>query len=209
MDKIDTLKVLSILRAAYPGFYKGMTQEDYQDTVNLWLDMFADDPVEIVAAAVKTHIVSDKKGFPPHIGAIKNAILKLTQPKELELNEMEAWGLVRRAIHGSYMEEWSRKFWNGPEDKRNSAQYHFDNLPEIVQRIVGSPAQLAMWNRVDEKEIDTVIQSNFMRSFRARVENEKEYLALPQDVRNIVQGLSGGKRMIGIGERSLYGQEGT
>ena len=197
MDKIETLSVLSVLRAAYPNFYKGMTMEDYNDTVELWATMFVDDPAEIVAAAVKAHIVSDTKGFPPHIGAIKNSIVKLMQPKELELSEMEAWGKVRRAIHGSYTEEWSRKFWNGPEDRRCSAEYYFDCLPEILQRIVGSPSQLAAWNRVDEKEIDTVIQSNFMRSFRARVSHEKEYLALPQDVRDTMQKLSGGVR-IGI-----------
>ena len=58
-----------------------------------------------------------------------------------------------------------------------------ERLPELLQRIVGSPDQLAEWERVDDDKIDTVIQSNFMRSFRARAANEREYLALPTDIR--------------------------
>ena len=77
-------------------------------------------------------------------------------------------------------------------DGRTSAQVHFERLPELLQRIVGSPDQLAEWERVDDDMIDTVIQSNFMRSFRTRAANEREYLALPPDIRRAMESLSGG-----------------
>lgn len=184
--------VMDILTVAYPQFYKKQTDEERVMAVRLWAEMFADDALAAVLAAVKAHIASDEKGFPPHIGAIKNAIVKLTCPPELEMSEMEAWSLVRRAIRGSSTEPWSRKWRSGVLDGRTSAEVNFERLPELLQRIVGSPDQLAEWERVDDDKIDTVIQSNFMRSFRARAANEREYLALPTDIRRAMDSLSGG-----------------
>lgn len=195
MTREETLAIMSVLKAAYPNYYRDMKKADAESVVALWTEMFKDDPAEVVAVAVKAHIASDQKGFPPHIGAIKDAIVKIKRPPEMEMTELEAWSLVRRAIHGAYMEEWSRKFWKGPNDRRVSAEYYFDNLPPLLQRLVGSPSQLAEWNKVDGDAIDTVIQSNFMRSFRARASNEREFLALPTDVRNKMEMLGSGFQM--------------
>ena len=59
-------------------------------------------------------------------------------------------------------------------------------LPPILQRVVGGPEQLAAWEQVANEDIDTVIQSNFMRSYRARAQQEREFQALPQDVRDMI-----------------------
>lgn len=210
MNREETIKIMTVLKTAYPNYYREMKRNDADNTINLWAEMFKDDPAEIVVAAVKAHIATDEKGFPPHIGAIKNAIVKLTKPPELEMTEMEAWALVRRAIHGSYMEEWSRKFWNGEDDRRVSAQYEYDRLPPLLQRVVGGPDQLAEWNKVDDDTINTVIQSNFMRSFRDRGAKEREYMALPTDVRKTMERISGGMQadalQEGIRRIGVYGQ---
>lgn len=192
MNYDETLAIMGVLKAAYPSYYRDMNRRDAEGVVSLWAAMFADEPAELVASAVKAHIATDTKGFPPHIGAIKTAIVNLTKPQELEMSEMEAWSLVRKAIHGAYTEEWSRKDRYGG---RNGAEYHFDRLPPLLQRIVGGPEQLAAWNRLDGDEIDTVIQSNFMRSFRAKAANERELLALPQDIRKKMEQLAGGMNM--------------
>lgn len=189
MNTDETLAIMGVLKAAYPAYYRDMSRKDAEGVVSLWQTMFADEPAAVVAAAVKAHIATDKKGFPPHIGAIKDAIVKLTKPPELELSEMEAWNIVRRAIKGSYMEAWSRKERYGD---KVSAVYHFEQLPPLLQQIVGGPETLAAWNKLDEDEISTVLQSNFMRSFRARAANAREYLALPSDVRQTMEALAGG-----------------
>lgn len=191
MTREETLAILGVLRAAYPNFYKDKGKSELEGIVSLWTEMFSDDPAQIVAAAVKTHIATDAKGFPPHIGAIKNAIVKITKPPELDMSEMEAWGLVRKAIHGASMEEWSCRWRNGVRDPRPSAVVHFEALPEVLQRIVGSPKQLAEWERLDEDEINTVLQSNFMRSFRAKAAHEREYMALPNDVKKTMRQIGG------------------
>lgn len=191
MNREETLTIMGVLKAAYPNYYRDMSRRDAEGIVDLWQAMFADEPLELVAAAVKTHIAGDRKGYPPHIGVIKDAIVRLTKPPELSMSEMEAWALVRKAIHGASMEGWSRVWRNGVQDQRTSAERHFEALPPLVRRVVGNPNQLAEWERVDSQQIDTVIQSNFLRSWRARAEGERELLAMPADIRDKIGLMAG------------------
>ncbi len=164
----ETAAVLAVLQTAYPQFYRNSSPEDIGNTVELWAEMFADDDYRLVKAAVKAHIASDIKGYPPHIGAIKEAIRKLTHPDEL--SEMEAWNYVSKALRNS---------------SYNSAK-EFDKLPEVVQRVVGSPNQLREWAAMDMDTVQSVVQSNFMRSYKARSQTEREYIALPSEVKAIM-----------------------
>lgn len=185
MTRQETGIIMNILTTAYPRFYSGQDAPDPRKTMSLWAEMFRDDPVELVAAAVKALIATDDKGFPPHIGAVKASMRKLVQPDEM--TEMEAWRLVRQAIRGASMSPSSRRITAaGGVDNRSSAQRHFEELPPILQRVVGGPEQLAAWEQISNEQIDTVIQSNFMRSYRARAQQEREFQALPQDVRAMI-----------------------
>lgn len=185
MTMQETGIIMDILVTAYPRFYAGKDAPDPRKVMSLWAEMFRDDPVELVAAAVKVLIATDEKGFPPHIGAVKASMRKLVQPDEM--TEMEAWRIVRQAIRGASMSPSSRRFTVAyGMDNRTSAQRHFEELPPILQRVVGTPEQLAAWEQVEDDKIETVIQSNFMRSYRARAQQEREFQALPQDVRAMI-----------------------
>lgn len=173
MDRVDTIKVLAILKAAYPGLYKDTAKKDLDGIVNLWTEMFADEPVELVAAGVKSLIASDTKGYPPHIGAVKNAIHGLT--KTGELDAAEAWELVRKAVSNGYY----------------GASEEFKKLPENVQRMVGSPSQLRDWATMDSDTFNSVIGSNFQRNYRVRQESERKMALMPADVRKMISGLAG------------------
>ena len=177
MTRTETLAIMSVLKAAYPNFYKDMKRDEAEGIVGLWTDMFKDDPAEVVAMAVKAHIANDAKGFPPHIGAIKDAIVKLKTSDEL--TEQEAWELVRRACSNS----------------NYGAREEFDKLPPVVRRLVGSPNQLREWAMMDSDTLNSVVASNFQRSYKVRATKEREYLALPSDVRNAMDLLSGGMKM--------------
>ena len=172
MNQKETIAVLAVLKTAYPQFYRGLSPQELQETVTLWSEMFAAEDFQVVKAAVKAHIATDAKGYPPHIGAIKAAIRKITQPDEM--SEMEAWGYVSRALRNSGY---------------NSVT-EFDKLPPVVQRIVGSPFQLREWAAMDSDTVQSVVQSNFMRSYRARSQSEREYLALPAEVKETMAQLA-------------------
>ena len=95
-----------------------------------------------------------------------------TQP---EMTEGEAWGLVSRALRNSAYD----------------SQREFDALPPRLQRLVGSPNQLREWAMLDADTVQSVIASNFQRSYRARTAADLAYAALPADVRALVNGTVG------------------
>ena len=182
MNQKETIAVLAVLKTAYPQFYRGLSPQELQETVTLWSEMFAAEDFQVVKAAVKAHIATDAKGYPPHIGAIKAAIRKITQPDEM--SEMEAWGYVASALRNSGY---------------NSVA-EFDKLPPVVRRIVGSPSQLREWAMMDSDTVQSVVQSNFMRSYRVRAQHEREYLALPESVRELMGQLTGSMAMPALKE---------
>lgn len=182
MNLQETTAIMSVLKAAYPRYYAGMTRQDAQSVLALWTEMFADDPAQLVAMAVKQLIATDTKGFPPHIGAVKAHIVRLQRPEGL--TEQEAWACVSRALrNGLY-----------------GSQEEFGRLPEAVQRIVGSPAQLKEWAMMDMETVQSVVASNFQRSFRAREATDREMLATPADIKRAMAQLAEGLAMQALPE---------
>ena len=165
MTREETIKILSVLRGAYPGFYRDITKQEAESTIALWESMFDEEPYELVGAAVKAFIAGDGKGFPPAIGQIKERIRQITQPEEM--TEQEAWSFVSKALRNSIY---------GSEEE-------FAKLPPEIQAVVHDPGQLRQWARSSADDVETVIASNFMRSFRAKQKASKEYLALPTSVK--------------------------
>lgn len=177
----ETLAIMAVLKAAYPAYYRDMKRSEAEGIVSLWTEMFRDEPANLVAAAVKSYIASDAKGFPPHIGAIKDAILKLREPKTM--TEQEAWMAVKNATrNGLY----------------GSAE-EFRKLPPVCQKLVGSPSQLREWAMMDSDTLQSVVASNFMRSYKIMEAREREVKTLPSDIRGMIGEFSGGMQMLEAG----------
>lgn len=161
----ETLAIMSVLRVAYPRYYANISAEDAKHTAGLWAEMFAGDPALEVAAAVKSFIATDEKGFPPHIGAIKAQISKMHTANIPD--EQEAWSMVFSALrNGLY-----------------GYQEEFEKLPYPVQQAVGNARQLQTWAAMDAETVNSVVASNFQRSYRAKVAGARENYALPEDIR--------------------------
>lgn len=168
MTRDDVIKIMSVLRGAYPHFYRDISKQEAYDTINLWADMFSNDDASIVAAAVKSLIDGDDKGFPPTIGQVK-AKMRLLVGSD-ELTEAEAWNLVSKAVkNGLY-----------------GAVEEFEKLPPAVKRIAGSPSQLRDWASMDSDTLHSVVASNFQRSYKVVATREKEIAALPDDVKKLI-----------------------
>lgn len=167
MTRGETIKILMVIQAAYPNY----KPQDKTVAVNVWTEMLGDIPYEQVSAALKAYIQTDKNGFAPGIGDIREKAQMLFG-EDVEINETEAWSLVLKAIRRStyYSEE------------------EFLKLPDIIQRSVGSPRQLREWatlEDVDGKTL-TVLQSNFQRTFRAEQQKEREKQKLSPDVSRLI-----------------------
>ena len=164
MTKAETAMIMAILQAAYPRYYAGQPQSELKPVVSLWHELLQDVPYPVCAAAVKRLIATDEKGYPPVIGQIRAQITAM-QVSEI-MTENQAWALVARAVRdGAY-----------------HAQERFDELPEDVQAAVGSARQLRDWAMLEESEVQTVVASNFQRSYRAAQQRRMEHARLPQDL---------------------------
>ena len=80
MDRLETADILAVLKAAYPQFYNGLSPKEANKIVDLWAEMFKDEPVMVVAVAVKAMIASRTNTFPPNIGEVKEQITKMRMP---------------------------------------------------------------------------------------------------------------------------------
>lgn len=173
MNKRDTIGLMAMLEAAYPAFYGKQNDRQKIDAANLWADLFADDPAQLVYAAVKSIIVSGG-AFPPSIGEIKGRMQDLTAP--VGISETEAWALVSKALHNGIY----------------GYQKEYDALPPTVQAAVGRPEQLKEWAVMPEDEVQSVVASNFMRGFKTIQKREREQALIPESVKQVLNGVTRG-----------------
>lgn len=168
MTRQEAIRIMTILKTAYPNFYKDYSKEELNAAIDLWATMFVDEHFKIVTEAVKALICTHK--YPPTIADIKEKIATITRPQEM--TEMEAWQKVKAAI----------SYYNAAEN--------FDKLPPTLQKIVGSPNALREWAVMDGEVVNSVIQSNFMRSYKIKVAQEKEFTVLPDSTKQLIASLS-------------------
>lgn len=164
MTREETIELLMMMQAAFPNY----KPPDKTVAVNTWFLMLADYPYQQVQMALKAYIVTDTSGFAPRIGQIIDKIQMINNPAEL--NEMEAWSLVSKALrNGNY-----------------KSREEFDKLPDLVKEAVGSPENIHNWAQADLKSIESVIQSNFIKSYRLVVNRQKEMRKLPNDIKSMI-----------------------
>lgn len=160
MTREETTKVLSIIKLAYPNFYKNITKQEAENTVNLYQEMFKEDEANLVMVAVKELINTFQ--YPPTIADIKNKMYKLTN---IEKTPTELWNKLQSAISNSL--------------------YHsvemFDGLPDEVKKFVGGPKQLKELSMMDSDVIHSVTKGQFFKqieTIQKRVKEDK--LTLPE-----------------------------
>lgn len=160
MTREETTKILSIIKLAYPNFYKNITKQEAENTVNLYQEMFKDDDVNLVMCAVKELI--NNLQYPPAIADIKNKMYKLTN---IDKTPAELWDSLQKAI--------SNSIYNSVE--------MFEKLPEEVKQFVKSPTQLKELAMMDSDVVHSVTKGQFFKQIeiiQKRVKEDK--LMLPE-----------------------------
>lgn len=173
MTKAETAKLLAVLQLNYPENFRGKSDAVIDAMVNLWHGVFERDSYQLVQAAVMAYIQTSTDRFMPNVGLIREQIRKLTAPDGM--SEAEAWGLVKNALRNGlygYHEEYAK-------------------LPSVVQRCLGSENTIREWAMMETDELDSVVASNFQRSFRAISKSEEEWEKLPPGYRDEMRKLSG------------------
>ena len=161
MTREETKKIIQIIVATYPNF----KPSDLKSTVDAWYFFLEEFKYQDIAVALKTFVNTSGSGFAPSAAEL---IALITKPAEMmELTEQEAWAMVRKAVSNSFY----------------GAEQEFEKFPEAVQKAVGSPQMLRNWGQSTFEALDSVIASNFQRSYRTIV-NRKEFVGkLPVEAR--------------------------
>ena len=186
MTEEDVKEMLSVLKAAYPHSFQNLTRRDANAMIKLWARQFKADDVQLVSAVIDSLIATRETGYTPTVGEIKNQLYRIQTADGL--NDGQAWNLVEKACRrGLY-----------------HAQEEFDKLPPDVQTAVGGPEQLKAWAQMDAETVNSVVASNFRRTYRTVQERAKEKALMPPEVREVIAGIS--EKMM-LGSRPAYMSE--
>lgn len=180
MTREETIELLMVIQSAYPNF----KPPDKTVAVDTWYTILKDMDYNVVQMGLRAYITSDTSGFAPSIGQLINTIYTIQNPQEL--NEMEAWFLVSRAIRNGYY----------------GAVEEFNKLPPLVQKAVGSSDNLRNWAQTDSESIENVVQSNFMRTYRVVVNRAKEYQKMPKDIQALIENTNRSSYSAQIGSKN-------
>ena len=182
MTRDDTKKMLLAIEAAYPNF----KPQNATLTVDTWHWALEEYPAEVVKAALQIYIKTNNTGFAPSVSQLIGCI---HAPKQNEqLSEGEAWALVKKAI----------------ADGNYHSEERFAELPPIVQKAVGGSQMIRQWAMCDTDEVNTVIMSNFQRTYRAVLSKQEFGEKVPPQLAEVVKLVServSGDRYLGITER--------
>lgn len=135
------------------------------DAFNVWYELLKDVDYKTCAVAIQTYMSTEK--FPPTIADIREKVF--TNANVNQLGEAEAWDMVRKAI----------------SDSSYHSEERFSEFPDDVKRAVGSPSQLRIW-ATDTEFNDSVVQSQFLRSYRERCKKSEEFARLPANVQALI-----------------------
>lgn len=160
----EARKLIAVFMVTYPN-YKPI---DVEFAATTWANIMQDYEYEQVNMALNIYMRESTSGFAPTPGQLIDKIQTITQPQEL--NEMEAWALVSKALKRS---------------ANNSAEEYF-KLPPLVRKAVGLPEQLRTWS-MDENFNEEVAMSQFQRCYRTELSRKKEVDKLPSDMQKLIQ----------------------
>lgn len=172
MNREQVIQALAILKAAYPHSFQKLTKSEAETMIALWERQFEAEDPKAVSAAIDNLIASRTTGYTPTIGEIKEQIHKLRSSEQM--NDAQAWFLVEKACQ--------RGLYNSKEE--------FEKLPPDVQAAVGGPEQLRAWAMMDAETVNSVVASNFRKTYRTVKEREKEKALMPPAVKGFISGIA-------------------
>ena len=168
MTREQTVDLIHSIASLYPNW----KPDNLTETVNAWCWALADYTAEQVKAALIIYMKTSNAGFAPSAAQLIGCI---NRPQENEyMTDGEAWALVKRAIQdGIY----------------HSAE-RFNELPPLIQQAVGNANMIRQWAMSETEDVNTVIASNFARSYRAVVERQKFNDKVPPAIADVVRGIT-------------------
>lgn len=142
MKGSDMLKILAIIKTAYPRFDDFRDKKRLEEANTLWFRHFKDFDYAVIEKAVDIYISTGK--FPPTIAEIREIALKLVNPFK---DAAGAWGEVKKAIsyYGFYQAEAAMK-----------------SMSDLTKKAV---KQLGGWGEVCMAKDETILMNQFNKAY--------------------------------------------
>ena len=165
MTKNQVLDFIRRIEYTYPSFKMPTDQKDIAMVTLAWYDHLQQFDEKLVIMAFRAFVATSDSAFAPSVSEVLAQIRKMATGDDM--NELEAWALVSKALRNGYY----------------GAEVEFEKLPPLVQKAVGSASNLRNWATSDNSSIETVIGSQFMRSYRTILHREQEQMMIPPGFR--------------------------
>lgn len=149
---------LLVLKTFFPKYFSAMSVVEMERSVAAWTLILGDYTSEQISAGLKFFLITNTKGFPPTPGEMIESISKVSAPANNELTAEECWQKVQKAV--------SNSGYHSTEE--------YNNLPEVCKKLVGSANMLQRYGEMSVQEFETVVKSNFLRSYQALFVKTKE-----------------------------------
>ena len=122
---------------------------DSVEKAEVWYRCLSDLDAKMCERAVLNLALTSTYGI--KIADVRKAYAELVTESSMPVEE--AWAICREAIRGTYT---------------------FDSLPEDVRKAVVDPMILWEWGQLSSREVDTVIQGYFRKSYESVLDRKKE-----------------------------------
>lgn len=173
MNRKEALAICKVFKNAYPNVYKDFKEDDINGFVDLWVMMFDEETIEVVTQALKSVLKNIE--YPPTIAHVKKAIKSMQKGgKDNYPSEEEAWNRVHKALGNS--------FYNSVKE--------FDKLDDDIKRLIGSHTVLKEYSQMDISQLNTVVKSNFIKSYRSIIAEKREFDNLPSSAKKLSKELN-------------------
>lgn len=157
MNTTEVKKLMQHLQGVYPDYAGYRSEEILVLQISSWSKILAPYDMKQIATATAVYVKNNK--FHPKPSDLIELVDQIFDDGSYP-NEAEAWAYVKASI----------------VDYRNRLtdfMQAWDNFTPEIKRALGDEYMIVDWSRISDTELDTVIASNFQRTYRSVLSEAK------------------------------------
>lgn len=168
MTREEVITFVQKIVSMYPSRFDSNAK--VQNYVNVVAPAYSTVPLDKAVVALQDFIITSNSAFPPEpaqiIGGIAKLEAKIKAEQERPAEALEAWSHVYRAIKNG--------FYHASEE--------WEKLTPMEQAAMGSPQAIRDAAQMENSAVNTVVQANFIKSYKSIMERKEKNLLLPNEI---------------------------
>lgn len=171
MTREETKMIIKMLSSVYINEFSKLTEDKVLQMIDVWTMLLEDEDANKIATVTKAYLKSNSNAFMPTPAMLINMAYEMFVPKGM--TEQQAWNTLYKAIcNGLY-----------------NSQKEYDQLPIEIKSLC-SPTQIREWANMNVDTLNSVVASNFMRSFKIIDKKRVDFEKLPNETKILINDLT-------------------